>query len=66
MPLGAGSFIKAVDPDVPTGWTDIRVASRSWLTRLHPLTPGRHTLTVSDVVDGDLYSLTFHITVTKR
>ena len=64
MPLGANSLILAVDPSVPSTWTDIRAVGRAWLTRLHPLMPGSHTLVVSDTIDGDAYTATFHITVT--
>jgi len=41
-----------------------RVASNAWMVRLTPLTPGSHTLTLSDTINGDPFVATFHINVT--
>jgi hypothetical protein len=62
--VGSQSFIKTVDSTFPSDLTQTRVASSAWMVRLTPLTPGTHTLVLSDTIAGDPYVATFHITVT--
>jgi hypothetical protein len=62
--VGADSFIKSVDPTFPSDLTETRAASSAWIARLTPLTPGTHTLVLSDTIGGDPFVATFHITVT--
>jgi hypothetical protein len=59
--LEPGNLIQTVDPTV-SGDT-VRVASGPWLVRITPLPPGQHTLVLSDVIDGTVFDITFHITV---
>ena len=58
------AFIKTVDPGFPSQLTEARVASSAWIVRFTPLTPGSHTLVVSDTIAGDPFVATFHINVT--
>jgi hypothetical protein len=61
--LEPGNFIQTVDPAVSRDTT--RVASGLWLVRITPLPPGQHELVLSDVIDGTVFDITFHITVRK-
>jgi hypothetical protein len=61
--LEPGNFIQTVDPAVSGDTT--RVASGIWLVRITPLPPGQHELVLSDVLDGTVFDITFHITVRK-
>ena len=63
IPVADDSFIKTVDPGFPTNLTETRVASDAWMVRLMPLSPGSHTLVLSDTIAGDPYVATFHINV---
>jgi hypothetical protein len=64
IPVADNSFIKTVDPGFPSDLTEARVASSAWIVRFTPLTPGSHTLVVSDTIAGDPFVATFHINVT--
>jgi hypothetical protein len=66
IPVADTSFIKAVDPTFPSDLTEARVASDAWMVRLTPLTPGSHTLILSDTINGDPFVATFNINVTHR
>lgn len=64
IPLEPGNFIQSVDPDNPEVAGDhAQVASGGWFLRITPLRPGQHTLVLLDRIEGDLYDITFHITV---
>jgi hypothetical protein len=63
IPLEQGNFIQTVDPGVPGDET--RVASGGWFLRIAPLTPGQHELVLSDLIAGELFDNTLHITVQK-
>jgi len=59
--LEEGNFLSAIDPNVVgDSW---RIAFGGWFVRMTPLTPGHHELVLSDVIAGDLFDVTFHITV---
>jgi hypothetical protein len=59
--LEPGNFLQAIDPNV-TG-DKLQIASGGWFLRITPLTPGSHELVLSDVIAGELFDVTFHITV---
>jgi hypothetical protein len=61
--LEPGNFIQTVDPGVSGDAT--QVASGGWFARITPLNPGRHELVLSDVIDGTVFDITFHITVRR-
>jgi hypothetical protein len=59
--LQPGNFIQTVDPNVTSD--HLQIASGGWFLRIAPLTPGSHILVLSDVIAGELFDVTFHITV---
>jgi hypothetical protein len=61
--LEPGNFVQTVDPGVPGDST--RVATAGWFVRITPLSPGQHELVLSDVIDGTVFDVTFHITVRR-
>ena len=61
LKLQPGNLTQAFDPNV-TG-TSTLVAHGDWITWIRDLTPGRHTVVLSDKVDGTTFAITFHITV---
>jgi hypothetical protein len=59
--LEEGNFLSAIDPDVVGNtW---QIALGGWFVRMTPLSPGHHEMVMSDVIAGDLFDATFHITV---
>jgi hypothetical protein len=63
IPIAPNSLIKTVDPTVPADATSIRVASLGWTLQIHELHEGQHTIHLSDTIGGELFAVTFHITV---
>ena len=60
-----GSFAKAVDPSFAES-DEARAASAGWIVRIPPLSPGNHELVLSDKLDGEPFTATFHITIEPR
>jgi hypothetical protein len=61
--LAPDSLIKTVDPTVSADATSVRVASLGWALQIHELHSGHHTIRLSDAIGGELFAVTFHITV---
>jgi hypothetical protein len=61
MPLEPGNFIQTVDPNVVGD--EVRVAMAGWFLRIGRLTVGEHVLVLSDVIAGQTFEVTFHLTV---
>jgi hypothetical protein len=59
IPLGANSLLAGAVPG-----TSIRIATSGWFERVPTLSPGAHTIIISDEISGDVFQATFHITVT--
>jgi hypothetical protein len=64
IPVEPGSYIQEVDEEegVESG-EYTQAASGGWFLRLNPLPPGHHKLVLSDSIGGELFRITFHITV---
>ncbi len=63
IPAQQGSLVKTIDDSLPPDATQARAASMAWTLSIPPLLPGRHTLALSDTVDGQKLSITFTLTV---
>ena len=61
IPLGIDSLLAGAVPG-PT----IRIATSGWFERIPTLSPGTHTLVLSDHINGDVFQATFHFTVTVK
>jgi hypothetical protein len=64
MRLEPGSFIQTVDPEVVGD--EVRVATAGWFLRIGRLSEGEHVLVLSDVVDGQTFEVTFHLTIVDQ
>jgi hypothetical protein len=63
VPVMQGSLIRTVDDTFPADAALARVASAGWTVSLDSLEKGKHTLALSDLVDGKVMSITFALTV---
>lgn len=61
MPLEPGNFIQTVDPNV-TG-DKVQIAAGGWFVLIESLAPGEHVVVLSDVLSGETFQLTIHLTV---
>jgi hypothetical protein len=61
--VGQNSFIRAVDPTFPAGWTETQVASAGWFFKIVHLSRGTHELVLQDELGGQTLEARFHITV---
>ena len=63
IPVAANAFLRDIDPNFPADLKRTSVASHAWTIRIPPLAKGRHTLVLSDKIDGETYAITFNIRV---
>ena len=63
VPVMQGSLIRTVDDTFPADAAEARVASAGWTVSFSSLKKGKHTLALSDRVDGKVMSITFALTV---